>query len=124
MVKISADFNFVSTDPTSFEIDATGDFNAVGSYWTYEDNFGRTFHWNVYSIAENYALPELPEALSANYPGLSREQFTLINASITEHIGVQSQDELLEKMFQQGIFYYDFIDGSMMRSKDPAGLRP
>ena len=121
--KMSADFEFTSTDPTNFEINATGVFNAVGSQWKYEDDNGHIFLWSVYSSLQNYKLPELPASVVTKYPGLSSDLFSLTNASITEHLGIQSQDELLKKMFHQGLFYYNFVDGRFQRSKDPNGLR-
>ena len=121
--KINADFNFVATSPVNFEINATGDYHSVNSFWRYEDGNGKSFNWNVYTSERKYILPELPAEIKAKYPGLSKDNFTLMSTNITKNVGLQSYDELIEKMFHEGRFYYHFVKEVYGRTKDPNGLR-
>ena len=121
--KIDADFNFVITSPTNFEINATGDYHSVNTSWEYEDGNGQRYYWNVYTSHTKFKLPELPESVKTKYPGLSRELFTLEQASIGKNVNLQSYDEFIVKMFHQGQRYYNFVNESYGRTKDPNGLR-
>jgi len=122
--KINADFNFVTTSPTNFEISATGDYHSVNSYWEYEDGNGQKYYWNVHTSQQKFKLPELPESVKTKYPGLSREFFTLEYTGISKNVNLQSYDELIKKMFHQGQRYYNFVNEVYGRNKDPNGLRP
>ena len=120
---MNADFEFIATHPANFEIDITGAFHQIQSYWEYEGLDGKHYFWQAYSSSSKFKLPDLPDAVKAKYPDIDNNLFTLINVSVSIHGGVQTYDELLDKMFHQGIFYFNFVDASMQRSKDPEGLR-
>lgn len=124
MSKINADFSFVSTSPTNFKISANGDYSQIASYWQYDEGNGKVYRWIVYSEGQEHSLPELPEIIKTKYPALDQGLFTLTYAYITKHLGVSDYDELMKKMFEEGGLYYNIVDGQLVRSKDPNGLRP
>ena len=122
--KMDADFEFISTSPTNFEIQITGNYTGTGSYWSYNDG-GREFNWRVWGPLDSYTLPEFPDIFQSDFPDVSRESFNLEHANIDYRPQLENNyDYLYEILFQSDDRFYDIIKECYERSKDPDGLRP
>ena len=123
MLKMDADFEFVSNSPTNFDIQITGDYSGTGTRWSNNDGINEIV-WNVYSPLDSYTLPELPDIFKQTFTGISRESFTLEFANIHYRPELIEYDDLIEVLFQSDNRFYNVYSEDYGRTKDPDGLRP
>lgn len=122
--KMDADFEFISTSPTNFEIQITGNYTGTGSYWSYNDG-SREFNWRVWGPLDSHTLPEFPDIFQSDFPDVSRESFNLEHANIGYRPQLENNyNYLYEIISQSDDRFYDVIHEGYGRSKDPDGLRP
>jgi len=59
---------------------------------------GTEYSWRVHGTTADYSitLPELPQTFLDKYPGINRDDFTLLGISIYVQDEFESQDEVIE----------------------------
>jgi len=115
---IDADFSFVATLPSDFEIDASGYYTSCYSNWTFEGE-GKIFTWNVNSANTNtrYSLPRLSGLLTDQYSGINRDVFQLVVAQISDEHGFDNWDEIISTRWTSGMPAWYIFDSQTIRRR-------
>ena len=113
--KIDADFDFISTTPTNFQISTTSsNFDQIRSRWTQNN-----YYWYFYGPNDltNYSLPNLPNSVLNKYSDIVTQSFELLNVDLVDHSELDSYEGILDILFNSSDYFYNVVNDFRMRMK-------
>lgn len=121
---IDAEFDFVTISPNYVQIQPSGTFTGMTTLWEYTDPNEIKYQWDIYGGADDYSviLPELPESFTNLYPGITKEDFQLIGASLYFHEGFDSQHDIIDLIFKSETFFWEAVAKSLRYIKGNPNL--
>jgi len=123
--KIDADFDFISTTPTNFQISTTSsNFDQITSRWT-QSGYDNYYYWRFYGPSDltDYSFPSLPNSFLQQYTDFNIESFELSNADLVDHSELDSYEDILNILFNSSDNFYDVVNDFRARVKYPNSTR-
>ncbi|MBT6939517.1 MAG: Ig-like domain-containing protein [Candidatus Marinimicrobia bacterium] len=116
--KIDADFDFISTTPTNFQISTTSsNFDQISSWWTQSgDNY---YSWYFYGPNDltSYSLPNLPNSVLNKYSDIEMQLFELSYTDLIDYSELDSFENILDILFNSSDYFYNVVNDFRSRLK-------
>jgi len=101
----------LDSTPAHYNVQASGNFDRLGSSWEFNPIGPYQYQWNVYGSpsATSFKFPVLPADLAAQFTGFSVDSLKLSSVEIKDFSGIATYDDLIKKMFVSGKYIADIV---------------